>query len=145
MAKFKKQREDNSLRQPSEQDERHLQKEISPLDGQVSPQSYGLKVATILNAADKLTADLEYLCSLIEQPDPEFPIEDAIVYATAITALSTHIDFVVEDLSLNELSADQSYVKLSKDEVMMLSNYSRHTDEAIQQLEEICGISLQNN
>lgn len=111
----------------------------------MSPQSYGLKVATILNAADKLTADLEYLCSLIEQPDPEFPIEDAIVYATAITALSTHIDFVVEDLSLNELSADQSYVKLSKDEVMMLSNYSRHTDEAIQQLEEICGISLQNN
>tara|TARA_R110002060_G_scaffold31841_3_gene42466 strand:+ start:726 stop:1061 length:336 start_codon:yes stop_codon:yes gene_type:complete len=111
----------------------------------VSPHSYGLKIATILNAADKLTADLEYLCSLVEQPDPEFPIEDAIVYATAITALSAHIDFVTEDLSTRELSENAAYVKLSKDDVMMWSTYSSDTEEAIKELEEICGISLQSN
>jgi len=145
MAKLKKQREDNSLRQPSEQDERHLQKEISPLDGQVTQEYYGIKVSTILNTADKLIADLDYLCSLVEKPDPEFHIGNAVVYAMAVTAIANQIEFVTEDLAENDLSDDEKYVKLSKEELMMLNTYSTNTDEAVQQLEETCGISLQNN
>ena len=30
------------------------------------------------NATEKLTEDLEYLCSLVEKPDPEFTIKNAI-------------------------------------------------------------------
>ena len=74
-----------------------------------------MKVSTILNATDTLQADLEYLCSL------------------------------VEDISKNDLSDDESYVKLSEKEIVMLNDYNTETEEAIQRLELVCGISLQNN
>jgi hypothetical protein len=80
-------------------------------------QTYGMKVTTILHATEQLSADLEYLCSLVEKPDPEFKIRNAIVYAHAVMTLSTHLDFVLEELTRRDL----------KD------------------LEELCGISLQNN
>jgi len=145
MAKIKKQGKDNSICHQSEQDERHLQKEVSPLDGKVTKGFYGIKIATILNAAERLTADLEYLSSLVERPDPEFLIKDAVVYSHALTALANQINFIVEDLSQNELSDDELYVKLSKEEVMMLNTYNNTTEEALAALEVICGISLQNN
>ena len=51
MAKIKKPGENNSLCEQGEQDARHLQTQVSPLDGKVK-QYYGMKVSTILNAAD---------------------------------------------------------------------------------------------
>jgi len=145
MAKVKKPGEDNRLRQQGEQDERNLQKEISPLDGKVTKQYYGMKVGTILNAAARLGKDLEYLSSLVEQPDPEFLIKNAVVYAEAVTAISHQIDFIAEDISQNDLSEDGIYVKLTTQEVTMLNTFNTNTEEALARLEEICGISLQNN
>ena len=60
-------------------------------------QYYGMKVATILNAADKLSADLDYLCSVAEQPDPEFPVVNALAYSHAVVALATQLDFMLEE------------------------------------------------
>jgi pantoate kinase len=111
----------------------------------INKDKYGIKVSTILNAADTLQADLEYLCSLIEKPDPEFLIKDALAYSSAVIAISNQVDFIVEDISKNDLSEDESYVKLSEEEIVMLSDYNTDTEEAIQRLEIICGISLQNN
>jgi hypothetical protein len=111
----------------------------------MTQESYGVKVTTILNAAEKLTADLDYLCSLVERPDPEFLIVSAVIYAEAVVALSTQLEFVVEDLSTNDLSADEIYVKLTEEELQMLTMYTANTDEALSRLEESCGISLQNN
>jgi len=145
MAKIKKQGKDNPICQQGEQDERYLQKEISPMDGKVTKQSYGMRISTLLSAADRLSADLEYLISLVEQPDPEFLIKDAVVYANAITAISSQVDFVLEDLAENTLSKDGQHVKLSEEEVFMLNDYNTNTEEALALLEEICGISLQNN
>ena len=108
-------------------------------------QTYGIKVSTILNAADKLSAALEYLCSLTEKPDPEFPIADALVYSRAIIALSNHIDFVLEDLSENDLSEDEEYVKLSEEDLVLMSSYTESTEDALELLEKVCGIYLQNN
>jgi hypothetical protein len=115
------------------------------MDPPVTQEFYGLKVSTILNAAEKLTADLDYLCSLVEQPVAEFPIRDAIAYAAAVAALSNQLEFVTEDLAENDLSDDEDCVKLSKEEVLMLNTYTENSEDALERLEETCGISLQNN
>ena len=148
MAKIKKPGENNKLRQQGEQDEKHLQKEVSPLDGKMNTNKknkYAMKVTTILNVAESLTQDLDYLSSLVEKPDPEFLIKDAVVYSRAVTALSNQLQFILEDLPENDLTEDEDHVKLSEDEVFMLSSYSAETDEAMEDLEKICGISLRNN
>ena len=111
----------------------------------MTKELFGLKVETIISAADKLTADLDYLCSLVEKADPEFFICDAVTYSFAVVSLSNQLDFLLEDLANNDLSEDEIYVKLSRDEVFMLDNYNTQTEEALKSLEEVCGISLQSN
>ena len=108
-------------------------------------QQYGIKVSTLLNAADKLSQDLEYLCSLVEDPDLEFPIKNAIAYAHAVMMLSNQLDFVLEDLSGRDLSEDEQYVKLSKEDIVTMNEYTESSEEALKELEKICAISLQNN
>ena len=58
---------------------------------------YGVRLDTVLNAIDELQGDLDYLCSLVESPDPEFKIADAVVYAQTVTAISSHLNFMIED------------------------------------------------
>tara|TARA_R110000824_G_scaffold285893_1_gene474005 strand:- start:592 stop:927 length:336 start_codon:yes stop_codon:yes gene_type:complete len=111
----------------------------------VTQQSYGIKVSTILNAADTLGDDLDYLCSLVERADPEFQISDALSYAFAVVALSEELEFIVEDLAANDLSEDETYTKLSEEELVMLTTYTNNSEEALRRLEEACGISLQRN
>jgi hypothetical protein len=108
-------------------------------------EHYGIKVGTILNAIDKLTGDLEYLCSLVEQPDPEFSLPNAVVYSRAVVALYNQLDFLIEDISENMLSKDEEHVRLSKEDIVMLTQYTENTEEALEMLEDLCGISLQNN
>ena len=108
-------------------------------------QQYGIKVSTILNAAEKLTSDLDYLCSLVEMPDAEFPIINALAYARAVTALSNHVDFIIEDLAENDLSEDEDYVKLSKEDIISMNLYTEASEDALKLLEKTCGIYLQNN
>ena len=108
-------------------------------------QSYAMKVSTLLNAAEMLSDDLNYLSSLVENPDPEFLIKDAVVYSQAITCISSQLNFIIEDLTQNDLSDDQEHVKLSQDEVFMLSSFAESTEESLYELEKVCGISLRNN
>jgi hypothetical protein len=111
----------------------------------MTKSSYGIKVSTILNATDRLSADLDYLCSIVEDPDPEFPIANALIYARAVTAICNQLDFFIEDLSENNLSEDQEYVKVSEEEVLMMNTFNEGTEAALFVLEKVCGISLQNN
>jgi hypothetical protein len=108
-------------------------------------KNYGIKVSTLINAADRLTSDLDYLCSLVEQPDPEFVLRDAVSYALAISSLSAQLEFIIEDLADNDLSEDEEYVKLSTEDVHTLNMYTENSEECLIRLEEVCGISLQNN
>ena len=108
-------------------------------------QSYAIRVTTILNATEKLTEDLEYLCSLVEKPDPEFVIKNAIVYAHAIMTLSNHLDFVLEELTQRDLTPDEDMVKLSEEDVLAMNEYTEASEEALEHLEVLCGISLKNN
>lgn len=106
---------------------------------------YGMRITTILNAAEKLEGDLEYLCSLVEKPVDEFQIADAVVYAHAVMSLTQQLDFIVEDLSRNELTEDEESVKLTTEELMTLNSYTDNSEAALKALEKICGISLLNN
>ena len=108
-------------------------------------QTYGIKVTTILSATEKLTEDLEYLCSLVEKPDPEFKIKNAIVYAHAVMTLSTHLDFVLEELTNRDLTSDEELVKLSQEDIIAMNEYTEASEEALEDLEVLCGISLKNN
>tara|TARA_Y100000592_G_scaffold43199_1_gene68657 strand:+ start:1133 stop:1477 length:345 start_codon:yes stop_codon:yes gene_type:complete len=108
-------------------------------------QTYGIKVTTILNATEKLTEDLEYLCSLTEKADPEFRIKNAIVYSHAVMTLSNHLDFVLEELTQRDLTPDEDMVKLSEEDVMAMNDYTEASEEALEDLEVLCGISLKNN
>ena len=113
--------------------------------GPALKQAYGIKVTTILSATEKLTEDLEYLCSLIEKPDPEFKIKNAIVYAHAVMTLSTHLDFVLEELTNRDLTPDEELVKLSQEDIIAMNEYTEASEEALEDLEVLCGISLKNN
>ena len=106
---------------------------------------YGMRITTILNAADKLTSDLEYLCSIVEKPDSEFVVSDAIVYSTAVTTVSNHLNFIIEDLATRDLSDDGEYVKLSEEDVLTLNTYTDASEESLERLEKTCGIYLQSN
>jgi len=145
LAKLQEQRKDFRVRYKSSQDASHIQKKVYRLGKKVTKQKYGIKISTILNAAEKLTADLEYLCSIAESPDPEFPIMDALAYARAVSAVANHLDFVIEDLTENDLSEDEEYVKLSEDDLVLMSSLTESSEEAIKILEKTCGIYLQNN
>ena len=108
-------------------------------------QTYGIHVTTILNATEKLTEELEYLCSLIEKPDPEFKIKNAISYAHAVMTLSNHLDFVLEELTNRDLTPDEDMVKLSEEDVIAMNEYTEASEEALEDLEILCGITLKNN
>ena len=108
-------------------------------------QTYGIKVNTILNATEKLTEDLEYLCALVEKPDPEFKIKNAIVYYHAVMTLSNHLEFVLEELTERDLTPDENMVKLTQEDVIAMNEYTEASEEALADLEELCGISLKNN
>ena len=108
-------------------------------------QTYGIKVTTILSATEKLTEDLEYLCSLVEKADPEFKIKNAIIYSHAVMTLSNHLDFVLEELTQRDLTPDEDMVKLSEEDVIAMNEYTQATEEALEDLEILCGISLKNN
>ena len=108
-------------------------------------QTYGIKVTTIINATKKLNQDLDYLCSLVEKADPEFSIKDAVIYSHAVMTLSNHLDFVLEELAQRDLTPDQDMVKLSEEDVIMMNEYTEASEEALEELEQSCGISLKNN
>ncbi len=108
-------------------------------------QTYGIKVTTILHATEKLTDDLEYLCSLVEKPDPEFQIKNAIVFSHAVMTLSNHLDFVLQELTNRDLTPGEDMVKLSQEDIMVMNEYTEATEDALEDLEILCGISLKNN
>ena len=108
-------------------------------------QYYGMRVSTIMSAADRIVGDLDYLCSLVENPDPEYCIADAVSYSLAVAALSSQLEFILEDLADNDLTEDEEHIKLTEDEVWMLNSYTDSAETAIQNMEDRCGISLQNN
>ena len=111
----------------------------------MSDHQYGIRQSTILNAIDSITRDLEYLCSLVEKPDGEFVLKDAVAYSRAVMALFHQLEFFLHDIAENDLSTDGEHVKLTTDEIFAMQEHAENAEETMKELEKLCGISLQSN
>lgn len=107
-------------------------------------QTYGLRITTIDTAIQQLIEDVEYLCSLVEDPDPNFVVKDAVAYSLALTSILQHLNFA-EDLAENEISDNGIYIKVNDKELVAMQEYTKASEEALSHLEETCGISLRKN
>ncbi len=105
---------------------------------------YEMKIASLDKGIEDATQDLEFLCSLIETPDREYHIPDAVEYSQAVVALFRQLDFMVEDLGATPLSNDQECVKLTRDQLLKLNSLSNEVDAALRRMRK-CGISVTNN
>jgi hypothetical protein len=143
LAKIKEQEKDYSLCKQGKPYAAAPKKKISKV-GKVMGESYGIRVYTINEAINSISGDLDYLCSLIENPDPDFPIKDALVYSRAVTALCYQLD-LAEKIAENELSDDGEYIKVSEEELVAMGENTDNTDDTLLELEEVCGISLKKN
>ena len=56
-----------------------------------------------------------------------------------------YIQFVLEELTSRDLTPDEDMVKLSEEDVIAMNEYTEATEEALEDLEILCGISLKNN
>ena len=65
--------------------------------------------------------------------------------AHAVMTLSTHLDFVLEELTQRELTPEEDMVKLNEEDVIAMNEYTEASEEALGDLETICGISLRSN
>ena len=59
--------------------------------------------------------------------------------------LSTHLDFVLEELTNRDLTSDEELVKLSQEDIIAMNEYTEASEEALEDLEVLCGISPKNN
>jgi len=105
---------------------------------------FGMPVASLLQGIEVTRKDLNFLCSLVELPDSEFPIPDAVEYSYAIVALTEQLTYMVDHISTNELTDDEDVIKVSKKELLKLTSLSEKVEEALGRL-RACGISLKPN
>ncbi len=111
----------------------------------MSEHQYGIRHSTILNAIQTISKDLEYLCALVEKPDDEYVLKDAVAYSRAVVALTYQLEFFLHDIAANDLSTDGEHVKLTTEQIFTMQDYAESAEEAMKELEKLCGISLQSN
>jgi len=107
-------------------------------------QRYGMPVESLLMGIEVTRKDLDFLCSLVEAPDTEYPIPDAIDYSTAIVALNSQLRYMVDNISVKELTEDEELFKISQKELLKLTELSENVEKALERL-RACGISLKSN
>ncbi len=111
-------------------------------------ESYAMRLSTLLRGVEITRKDLNFLCSLVEDPAEEFPIPDAVDYAYAVIALDTQLSYMIDEICENEVfmseTEDEELVKVSKKELLNLTELSDKADDALERLRE-CGISLTSN
>lgn len=110
----------------------------------MSNTHYGIRIKTIETAISQISGDLEYLCSLIENPDQDFPIKDALVYCRAVRALVEQLD-LAEQISENEIDQEGQFFRVSEKDLHKMGECTDDVEDSLLDLEEICGISLRKN
>ena len=103
-----------------------------------------MKISSLLQGIEITQKDLDFLCSLAEDPDESFPIKDAVEYSFAIVALTQQLDYMMDEISHNDLTEDAELVKLTKEQLLTLNKLSDAVEDALGRL-RLCGISLKQN
>ena len=110
----------------------------------MNKKTYAMNLNNLMNGIKVVGEDLEFLCSLVEDPDSEYKIPDAVEYSNAVVTLMNQLTFMVEEIDHHNLTDDGKFVILTKDEVNTLSVLSDAAEEALEGLRK-CGISIKNN
>tara|TARA_R110000824_G_scaffold232068_2_gene419971 strand:+ start:3436 stop:3771 length:336 start_codon:yes stop_codon:yes gene_type:complete len=107
---------------------------------------YAMRTAALVNGVAIVSADLEFLCSLIECPDKEYQIPDAVDYSIAVLALTNQLAFMTEMLASasDDLSDKDSVIELTKEEVEIMNSLDQDSEDGLETLRE-CGISIKSN
>ena len=106
-------------------------------------KTYGMKIDSLLYGIQVTEEDLEFLCSLIETPDKEYQIPDAVDYSRAVMALENQLSYM-NQMSENDLTEDEELIKLTKEQLLTLNALSDEAEYALGRLRS-CGISLKRN
>lgn len=106
--------------------------------------TYAMVLDNLLYGIKQTGENLDFLCSLVEDPAEEYQIPDAVEYANAVVSLMDQLTFMTVELDHNNLTEDGEHIILTKKQVATLSKLSDKADEAVEALRE-CGISLAKN
>ena len=107
-------------------------------------KQYAIKYTSLMSGIRIVGDDLEFLCSMLEDPTEEYKIPDAVEFSNAIVCLHNQLSYMMQDIDFGKLSEDGELVILSREQVMEMGRLSDSADEAVARLRDI-GISLKNN
>ena len=107
-------------------------------------KTYGMKISSLLTGIDNTEKDLDFLCSLVESPDEEYRVPDAVEFSFAVVALSHQLDYMILEISESETTEDEEMVLLSKEQLVTLTTLTDAVETALGRLRS-CGISLKQN
>ena len=110
----------------------------------MTKKQLAMKYDTFLNGIEIIGKDLDFLCSLAEDPTEEYQIPDAVEYSLAVIAVMNQLTFMTEDLAKNKLTEDGEYLILTKEQVEILNGLYEDVEDALIRLRE-CGISIKIN
>lgn len=107
-------------------------------------KTFAMRYDTLLNGIEIVGEDLDFLCSLAEDPTEEFKIPDAVAYSAAVIAMMNQLSFMSQEIINNKLTEDGEHIILTMDEVNLMNTLSDSVEEALEDLRE-CGISIKIN
>jgi len=110
----------------------------------MTKKQYAMRLDNLLYGIAMVGSQLDFLCSLVEEPSEDYKIPDAVEYAYTVTCLMDQLAYMTCEIDHGNLTEDGEFVILTKKQVETLSKLSDKTEEATEALRE-CGISLAKN
>ena len=107
-------------------------------------KTFAMRYDTLLNGITLVGEDLDFLCSLAENPSEEYKIPDAVSYSAAVIAVMNQLTYMSQELINNKLTEDGQHLILTKEEVDRMNFLYDQVEEALLELRE-CGISIKVN
>ena len=105
---------------------------------------HAIRLDNLLHGIKLVGEDLDFLCSLVEDPTEEYKIPDAVEYSHSVVSLMNQLTYMTCEIDLSKLTEDGEFVMLTTEQVETLSALSDKAEESLENLRE-CGISIQKN
>jgi hypothetical protein len=107
-------------------------------------KQFAMRYDTLLNGIEIVGEDLDFLCSLSEEPSEDYKIPDAVAYSAAVMAVMNQLAYMSQEIINNKLTDDGEHIILTLEEVDRMNSLSGVVEEALEDLRE-CGISIKIN
>ena len=107
-------------------------------------KTYAMVIDNLLYGIKQTGENLDFLCSLAEDPSEDYKIPDAVAYSAAVIATMNQLAFMSQEIINNKLTEDGEHIILTLGEVNTMNTLSDAVEEALEDLRE-CGISIKIN